>query len=382
MHAISLIHIPSSLFTIFFQWKNCHNCKQYYRNELALDLADEFESYIVAKYPGCPCFKLEGLYLKIVVIYTSKLFMTPVERTKAKKIAKRAVSTFQRIPSPQPQSLRILSYTYNLLGELYLQEEKKESYEVALEWFEKDLVVSTTLGEEIDSAKNNIERAKAAYEGRNQYIHKGSTFEDLEDSLGEKRETYLLEVKKYGEEKTISSGMNLCHALKVACHTIEAQRLATKLVSVSRQIHGEDHAVTKETEEYLSGVKRRYVAFLAKRQIFEAIRYEEGDNKLVIQGPLQTQLGVDWTKHRNTEAEETFTIPTYSGYTIIPGTPIICHSLEGELSPLNGKIGEIRPNEGNKAHDWGIGAKIHFEDEDVKPIPFDERHVRIVFELP
>ena len=90
-------------------------------------MADEFESYIVAKYPGCPCFKLEGLYLKIVVIYTSKLFMTPVERTKAKKIAKRAVSTFHRIPSPQPQSLRILSYTYNLLGELYLQEGEKES---------------------------------------------------------------------------------------------------------------------------------------------------------------------------------------------------------------------------------------------------------------
>ena len=235
------------------------------------------------------------------------------------------------------------------------------------------------------TSQNNIERAKAAYEGRSQYVHKGSTFEDLElleNSLEEKRESYLLEVKEYGEEKTIRHGMNLCHSLRAVFHTIEAQRLATKLVSVSKQIHGEDHAVTKETEEYLNGVKRRYVAFLAKRQIFEAIRYEEGDNKLVIQGPIQTQLGVDWTKHRNTEAEETFTIPTNSGYTIIPGTPVSCHSLEGELSPLNGKIGEIRPNEGNKANDWGIGAKIHFEDEDMKPIPFDERHVRIVFELP
>ena len=93
-----------------------------------------------------------------------------------------------------------------------------------MEWFEKDLVVSTTLGEHIDSAQNNIERAKAAYEGRSQYVHKGSTFEDLElleNSLEEKRESYLLEVKEYGEEKTIRHGMNLCHSLRAVFHTIE-----------------------------------------------------------------------------------------------------------------------------------------------------------------
>ena len=59
--------------------------------------------------------------------------------------------------------------------------------------------------------------------------------------------------------------------------------------------------------------------------------------------------------------------------------PVRCHSLEGDLSRFNGKVGEIRPN---KLSDWGKGAKIHFEDEDMKPIPFDKKHVRIVFELP
>ena len=93
--------------------------------------------------------------------------------------------------------------------------------------------------------------------------------------------------------------------IRAVFHTIEAQRLATKLVSVSKQIHGEDHAVTKETEEYLSGVKRRCVAFVKSAscfQMFEAIRYEEGDNMLIIQGPLSNKFGLDLHKQRNIEA--------------------------------------------------------------------------------
>jgi len=101
-------------------------------------LATEFEKFMYAKYPGDPAMQLEAMNLKIVVIFVSKLFMTKEQRKVAKKIAKKMIATFNRIPFPTDPSLHILSYTYNALGEVYLSESTKESAEIAVEYFEKD----------------------------------------------------------------------------------------------------------------------------------------------------------------------------------------------------------------------------------------------------
>ena len=95
---------------------------------------------------------------------------------------------------------------------------------------------------------------------------------------------------------------------------------------------------------------------------------------LIIQGPLSNKFGLDLHKQRNIEAGTIFAIPIDSQYNIFPGSCQMSF-IGGRFVSFQWKVGEIRPN---KLSDWGKGAKIHFEDEDMKPIPFDKKHVRIV----
>ena len=382
------------------QWKICCNCNQYYQNDLAFDLATEFEKFMYAKYPGDPALQLEAMNLKIVVIFVSKLFMTKEQRNVAKKIAKKMIATFNRIPFPTDPSLHILSYTYNALGEVYLSEGTKESAEIAVEYFEKDLEVSKQVGDavSIDTAKQNIVRGKAFYEGGNMFINSNRSLQEHTSSL----EAHRKEYNAYNKEiqagalgpAPINAATNFGYALLNALHTIEAQRVLAELQSLSTRVHGADHASTKQIEKVHNHMKFRCVLVDLQgsgKKAFQALRYTDEGKYMIVKGPMIKNALSDMNTHkhryeyditnRKDDGEREFTIPAVAALPNI-GSPVVCVDFEGPLSYLNGKLGDMRMDEGGILSWLNGRSKVYFEDKDLQPRPIDQKNLRVLFDIP
>jgi len=345
--------------------------------------------------------QLEAMNLKIVVIFVSKLFMTKEQRKVAKKIAKKMIATFNRIPFPTDPSLHILSYTYNALGEVYLSESTKESAEIALEYFEKDLQVSKQLGDAVsmDTAERNIVRGKAFVNGGNMFINSNRSFQEHTSSLEAHRKEYNAYMKEIKAGALgpgpINAATNFAYALFNAQRTIEAQRVLTELQSTSTRVHGADHASTQQIEKVHARVKFRNVLVDLQgsgKKAFQALQYTDNGKYLVVRGPiLQNQIS-DYNTHkhrydydistRKDDGEREFTIPAAAALPNI-GTPIVCQDFEGSLSYLNGKLGDVRMDEGGLLSWMMQGrSKVYFEDEDLQPRPIDQKNLRILFDIP
>ena len=79
---------------------------------------------------------------------------------------------------------------------------------------------------------------------------------------------------------------------------------------------------------------------------------------------------------RNIQEEEIFAVDTTDlRYGL--HTPVICHGLEGPLSDLNGKMGDLRSWE-----EKSEAFKVHFEDKELEPRTVKSENIRILFELP
>lgn len=79
-----------------------------------------------------------------------------------------------------------------------------------------------------------------------------------------------------------------------AGNCIIAERLATKLLTISRRVHGPEHKVTIKAEELLRNgrFKQRYVSvFPDGTKKFQALRYEHDGNICVITDPVTYLLG-------------------------------------------------------------------------------------------
>lgn len=105
-----------------------------------------------------------------------------------------------------------------------------------------------------------------------------------------------------------------------------------------------------------------------KNNWFQAVRYEEEGEKLVVQGPITTP--------RKVEGEEMLTIAVDDAFPAF-GIPFVCRGLKDELAHLNGKIGDARSY--NKESDCYM---VHFEDETLEPCLVQRKHIKILFELP
>jgi len=344
--------------------------------------------------------QLEAMNLKIVVIFVSKLFMTKEQRKVAKKIAKKMIATFNRIPFPTDPSLHILSYTYNALGEVYLSESTKESAEIAVEYFEKDLQVSKQLGDAVsmDTAERNIVRGKAFVDGGNMFINSNRSFQEHTSSIEAHRKEYNAYMKEIKAGALgpgpINAATNFAYALFNAQRTIEAQRVLTELQSISTRVHGANHASTKQIEKVYARVKFRNVLVDLQgsgKKAFQALKYTDDGKYLVVKGPiLQNQISDFHNKHRydydvsnrKDDGEREFTVPAVAALPNI-GTPVVCVDFEGSLSYLNGKLGDVRMDEGGILSWMMQGrSKVYFEDEDLQPRPIDQKNLRILFDIP
>ena len=152
---------------------------------------------------------------------------------------------------------------------------------------------------------------------------------------------------------------------------IEALRLVTKLTNVSRRVLGPEHKMTKEADELLSNYEVREVVVLPDVKHFQALRYENDGEILVVQGPITKPREVD--KERIYRVESYLTLP-------FKGCPVIFHELLG-ASHLDGELGEVRnmkkPENGN-----GIRLEVYFEKKGVKSALVKPGDIQVAFELP
>jgi hypothetical protein len=193
-------------------WYSCPSCHQEYQNELAVDIASKFVSFVRRQYPKDTQSQVESLYVKL-----------------------RALSNM--LDRCHPCKIRETGVT----------EGTEESARRAVVHFERVLVVCEAIGDDqgIASAKSNIALAKS--------VGKQVDGDRTEELLNASRELYQLGVTKSGEENasTIYSGYLHAKRLKDANRREEARELLTKLFVTSKQVLGPHHSITKKVEHAL-----------------------------------------------------------------------------------------------------------------------------------
>jgi hypothetical protein len=227
-------------------WDTCPSCYQEYQNELGIDIASEFVSFVRRQYPHNTQSQVEALHVKKCALMKMVRGLQPVKKREAGVTTNVLLSLIDRMKTEEiTLSLRYSQFeaeAHNTLGHIALDERTKESARRAEAYFEKYLELSESMinesfGDEfITCAKKNIALAKSRYEC-------GGNDEELLMS----QELYELRVSKYGEENeyTIGAGQSYAVNLQKANRRGEARDLLIKLLSTSKQVFGPDHNTTK-----------------------------------------------------------------------------------------------------------------------------------------
>mmetsp|Transcript_35790 Transcript_35790/g.86395 ORF Transcript_35790/g.86395 Transcript_35790/m.86395 type:complete len:505 (-) Transcript_35790:294-1808(-) len=343
-------------------WNCCTCCHQEYQNELIADLADQFMRFVEKKYPGDRTCKLDALYLKVFILCDKKKWK------EAEEVSKQILSIIEEMKAEAPSLPRkiqlIEANNYINIGRILVFEGTKESAKAAVVNFEKcrDIYKAVGLTDGVLYAEAEIAEVKSKYAGCK--VNDAKVLE-------KQRELYKFYVEKYGQEAavTIQSGMALAKVLRNENHTIDAERLLTKLLPITKRVHGPGHNDTQQVESALQHLKVRKVTIEVEGEqtYFQALRYEEHGMKCVIQGPV--------TEPRNIQ-EETEATVTSDDFSFLLGTPITCHGLD-DSPELNGRVGDLRAWD-NETDSY----RVHFEDNTLEPSWVKRRNLLICFELP
>jgi hypothetical protein len=227
-------------------WHTCPSCHQCYQNELAVDIATEFVSFVRRQYPDDTQRQVEALNLKLCALDSMLDRLQPVQKREAGVTANVLLSMIDRMKgevSPLPRRYsRFKAKAHNAHGRIALDEGTDESARRALTHFEKYLKVCKTIGhdEGIATAEANLAIAKSKYEGGN----------NNEELLEASQELYELRVATHGDrnEYTIMAGKFYAINLQKADRREEARELLTKLLATSKQVLGTNHKITKDVE--------------------------------------------------------------------------------------------------------------------------------------
>eukprot|EP00581_Thalassiosira_minuscula_P002542 CAMPEP_0183741384 /NCGR_PEP_ID=MMETSP0737-20130205/61999_1 /TAXON_ID=385413 /ORGANISM="Thalassiosira miniscula, Strain CCMP1093" /LENGTH=274 /DNA_ID=CAMNT_0025976701 /DNA_START=87 /DNA_END=908 /DNA_ORIENTATION=+ len=151
-------------------WCACLNCHQFYRNQLALDLVNEFVSFTEEKYPGDQWKNREAHRCKLFVL--SSDWSKPERREEAKQIAKRILSMVEPMKAVDSLEMkknvvRIEVHVYSCLGFIFLKEGTKEGAKTAMGYYEKcrDLTKSVGFAAASKNAERSLTIAKSFYKG-------------------------------------------------------------------------------------------------------------------------------------------------------------------------------------------------------------------------
>jgi hypothetical protein len=186
-------------------WSDCPGCHQEYQNELGIDIASEFVSFVRGHYPHNTEKQVESLHLKLCAFDSMLERLQPVQKREVRVTANVLLSLIDRmrVVAPLPRRYSEMeSFVYNAHGRIALSEGTEESARRAVAHFENQLEVSKTIGDtvRIANAKANIVLAKSKYESGN----------NNDELLQASQELYDLRVAEFGEENecTIHTGKN------------------------------------------------------------------------------------------------------------------------------------------------------------------------------
>jgi len=236
-------------------WQECPRCKQRHQNELRVELATEFVSFVETNYSDNQGMYLIASYEKL----TSLTNMTVANKNKctqasqeANDISNKMLSIIEQIKITHDPFLILIRVkyieprVYNCLGRIALEEGAKEGAQKALAHFEKyrDLCSASGLIDENPVAEHNISVAKEKC---------GQVSMCIKKKLEQSQKLYNVLVVKEGEGaiNTLICGKNLAKDLYMAHRNREAERLLEKLAETSKQVHGEGHSVTKSIHSEL-----------------------------------------------------------------------------------------------------------------------------------
>jgi hypothetical protein len=225
-------------------WRVCPGCQQVYQNELGIDIASEFVSFVRRQYPRDTQMQVESLHTKLNALMKMFERLQPVQKIEAGVTANVLLSLIDRMKgdvSPLPRRYsQFMGFAYSVHGRIALDEGTDESARRAVARFEKYLEVNEAIGyvEGITTAKANIAFAKSMYGGGN----------NDEELLRANQELYELRVAEFGEEHeyTIEVGRKLAIGLHNANHGDDERELLMKLLATSKQVLGSDHNTTKD----------------------------------------------------------------------------------------------------------------------------------------
>jgi RING-variant domain len=227
-------------------WRDCFNCHQHYQNELGIDIATEFYSFVRREYPDDTQRQVEALCSKLDALDSMFVRLQPVQKRELGVTADVILSLIGRMKEDaSPLSTRYShfeAFAYGTHGKIALDEGTEESARRAVVHLENQLEADEAIGnvDGIATAKSNIAYAKSMYEGEN----------NNEELLTASQELYESRVSTYGEEHEYTIGVGKVYAiyLQRANRGDEARELLTKLLSTSKQVLGPHHSTTLEVE--------------------------------------------------------------------------------------------------------------------------------------
>ena len=349
-------------------WTECRNCHHYYQNELLLHMANDSLSFIVREYPDCRILRLEALTNQLQALagmVKSPLHheegisaLSPAHRDEA-KTSRRNIEDLLKL---EPSLRHRFEFTIlNCLGTLALGLGTKEAAKEAGVYFEKLLQLYRATGDTfgIHLTETNLTRVKA----------RSGEKVSLKERLKQNKDYYQSIIKTHGAENecTIFAGVDVAICLSDAEHAIEAERLITQLVSLSKRVLGAHHDTTKRAESVLEKSVERHVYVKEKVHAdgrveefsYQALRYKNDGKDLVLRGPV--------TSPKSTQ--KLITVPALS---VSPafGMPVMCRvpHLDVEI------VGDLRS--------WNGVNMVYFDDKLVQPCIVPPEYLRIAFDLP
>jgi hypothetical protein len=233
-------------------WTVCPGCHQVYQNELRIDIAAMFVSYVRGQYPRNTQSQVESLSVKLLALGSMFDRLQPVQKREAGVTANVMLSLIDRMKgdvSPLPERYsQMEANAYGVHGRIAFDEGTEESARRAVAHLENQLEVNESIGfaDGVATAKANIAYVRSKYEG-------GRSNEEL---LKANQKLYELRAAKFGEENehTIRAGIDYAVNLRKANRGDEARDLLTKLLATSKQVFGSDHKTTIEVESSLKEV--------------------------------------------------------------------------------------------------------------------------------
>jgi hypothetical protein len=121
-----------------------------YQNELLVDIASEFVSFVRGKYPHISAIQVEAHYLKLAALDMMFDRLQPVQKREAGVTANVLLSFIDRMKvevSPLPQGYsRFEAAAYGVHGQIALDGGTEESARRAVAYFEKELKVNKACG--------------------------------------------------------------------------------------------------------------------------------------------------------------------------------------------------------------------------------------------